>query len=66
MYRLQASRKVLDDGAAAMRDGAKVRVLQGQKVLLKMGEHALPRHRYVSTARWLPLHQLFSKLPFLM
>jgi hypothetical protein len=64
MYRLQASRKVLDDGAAAMRDGAKVRVLQGQKVLQKMGEHAFPRHRCVSTARWLRLHRLFSNLAF--
>jgi hypothetical protein len=42
----QASRKILDDGAAAMRDGAKARILQGQKVLQKLGEaHTHVRHR---------------------
>ncbi len=42
----QASRKILDDGAAAMRDGARARILQGQKVLQKLGEaHTHVRHR---------------------
>jgi hypothetical protein len=42
----QASRKILDDGAAAMRDGAKARVLQGHKALQRLGEmHVQLRHR---------------------